>query len=53
MKTISIKMTLEEIQSIRYAVITTANYEQRQGRTESASYYDKLWAKYYDLSKKF
>lgn len=53
MKTISIKMTLEEIQSIRYALITTATYEHQKGRTESASYYDKLWSKYYDESKKF
>lgn len=53
MKTISIEMTLEEIQSIRYALITTATYEHQQGHTESASYYDKLWSKYYDESKKF
>ena len=53
MKTISIEMTPEEIQSIRYALITTAIYEQHQGRTESASYYDKLWLKYFDESKKF
>ena len=53
MKTINIEMTLEELQSIRYALITTACYEHEHGSIEDACYYDKMWSKYFDLSKNF